>query len=109
MRPLQASLIETTSALLQILKILSWRKQKERKPRNHDFEAGVAWIINSGKIKSRRRALPCFTCLRAEVIFLAEKFLEIFTGMVLWPSKSQTLFEKQVEMTWGQQSRIFRF
>ena len=54
--------IATTSALLQTLGILSWRKQEERKPRNQDFKAVPAWIISSGQIESGPEAFPGLTC-----------------------------------------------
>ena len=54
--------IATTSALLQILEILSRRKQKERKSRNQDFEAVPAWSISSGQMKLEPKALPDFKC-----------------------------------------------
>ena len=54
--------IATTSALLQILGILSRRKQEERKSRNQDFKAAAAWIISSGQMESGPGALPGFKC-----------------------------------------------
>ena len=69
--------IATTSALLQTLGILSWRKQEERKPRN--FKAVPAWIISSGQIESGPRAFPGLTCWRAAANSLDEKSPERFT------------------------------
>ena len=40
---------------------------------------------------------------------LCEKFSEIFTGSGVVASKGQHFFEKQVEMTCGQQLRISHF
>ena len=54
--------IATTSALLQILKILSQRKQEESKSRNQDFKAAPAWSISSGQMESGPGALPGFKC-----------------------------------------------
>ena len=51
----------------------------------------------------KARDLPCFKFWRAAMNSLCEKFLEIFTGLVLWSSKGQIHLEKQVEMTCGQQ------
>ena len=42
--------------------ILSWRKQKEIKSRNQNFKAAPTWIISSGQIQSKLRALPGFKC-----------------------------------------------
>ena len=50
--------IATTSALLQILGILSRRKQEERKLRNEDFKATPAWIMSSGQMELGPGALP---------------------------------------------------
>ena len=72
--------IATTSALLQTLGILSWRKQEERKPRNQDFKAVPAWIISSGQIESGPGAFPGLTCWRAAANSLDEKSPERFTG-----------------------------
>ena len=54
--------IATTSALLQILGILSRRKQEEMKSRNQDFKAAPAWTISSGQMESGPGALPGFKC-----------------------------------------------
>ena len=40
-----------TSGLLQVLGILSGRKQEERKPHNQEFRAAPACSISSGKIE----------------------------------------------------------
>jgi len=40
----------TTSALLQIFGILSWRMQEVRKSQNQDLRADMAWSINSRKM-----------------------------------------------------------
>ena len=72
--------IITTSALLQILEILSQRKQEERKSCNQDFKAALAWSISSGQMESEPGALPGFKCLRVAVNSLCEKVSEIFTG-----------------------------
>ena len=50
--------IATTSTLLQILGILSQRKQKERKLRNQDFKAAPAWSVSSDQMESGPGALP---------------------------------------------------
>ena len=71
--------IATTSALLQILGILSRRKQEERKSHNQDFKAAPAWSISSGQMESGPRALPGFKCWRAAANSLCEKLSEIFT------------------------------
>ena len=55
----------TTSALLQILGILRWCRQEDRKPRSQDFKPAPAWIISSGQMESGPRALPGFKCWRA--------------------------------------------
>ena len=44
--------IATTSALLQIFGILSWRMQELRKSQSQDLRADPAWSINSGKMES---------------------------------------------------------
>ena len=72
--------IATTSALLQILAILSRRKQEERKSRNQNFKAAPAWSISSGQMESGPAALPGFKCWRAAVNSLCEKLSEIFTA-----------------------------
>ena len=72
--------IATTSALLQTLGILSWRKQEERKPRNQDFKAVSAWIISPGQIESGPGAFPGLTYWRAAANSLDEKSPERFTG-----------------------------
>ena len=50
--------IATTSALLQIFRILSRRKQKKKKLRNQNFKQRLAWIKSYGQIKSGPEALP---------------------------------------------------
>ena len=72
--------IATTSALLQILEILSRRKQEEKTSRKQDFKAASAWIISSGQMESGPGALPGFKCWREAVNSLCEKMSEIFTG-----------------------------
>ena len=71
--------IATTSALLQILKILSWRKQEERKSCNQDFKEAPAWSISSEQMESGPGALLGFKCWRAAANSLCEKLSEIFT------------------------------
>ena len=71
--------IMTTSALLQILGVLSQCKQEERKSHNQDFKAAPAWSISSGQMESGPGALPGFKCWRAAANSLCEKFSEIFT------------------------------
>jgi len=44
--------VATTSALLQIFGILSWRMQELRKSQNQDLRPDLAWSINSGKMES---------------------------------------------------------
>ena len=72
--------IMTTSTLHQILEILSWCKEEERKSRNQDFKAAPAWSKSSGQMELGPRALPGFKCWRAAVNSLCEKASEIFTG-----------------------------
>ena len=72
--------IATTSAPLQILGILSWRKQEERKSRNQDFKAAPAWSISSEQMESGPEALSGFKCWRAAANSLCEKLSEIFTA-----------------------------
>ena len=85
--------IVTTSAL-QILGILSWHKQEERKSHNQDFKTAPAWIISSWQMESGPGAVPGFKCQRAAVNSLCKKVSQIFTGsdrlMVL--SKPQTMY-----------------
>ena len=71
--------IATTSALLQILEILSQCKQEERKSCNQDFKAAPAWSISSEQMESGSGALPGFKCWRATANSLCEKLSEIFT------------------------------
>ena len=82
-----------------------WRKQEEMKSRNQDFKAAPAWSISSGQMESG----PGFKCWRAAANSLCEKLSEILLRLVLWPSKGQTLLERQVEMTCGQQPRISHY
>ena len=49
-------------SFLQILGILSRRKQEEMKSRNQDFKAAPAWSISSGQMESGPGALPGFKC-----------------------------------------------
>ena len=56
--------IATTSALLQILGILSRRKQEERKSRNQDFKAAPAWSISSGQVAQNSQDLEKSACGR---------------------------------------------
>ena len=72
--------IATTSALLQILKILSQHKQEKRKSCNQDFKAALAWSISSEQMESGPEALPGFKFWRAAANSLCEKLSEIFTG-----------------------------
>ena len=72
--------ITTTSTLLQILGILSRRKQEERKLRNQDFKEGPAWSTSSEQMESGPGALPGFNRWRAAANSLCEKLSEIFTG-----------------------------
>ena len=55
----------TTSALLQILGILRWCRQEDRKPRSQDFKPAPAWIISSEQMESGPGALPGVKCWRA--------------------------------------------
>ena len=71
--------IATTSALLQILGILSRHKQEERKSRNQEFKAATAWSISHEQMESGPGALPGFKCWRAVANSLREKLSEIFT------------------------------
>jgi len=57
--------IATTSALLQIFGILSWRMQELGKLQNQDLRADLAWSINSGKMESNPGDFPGFRHLRA--------------------------------------------
>jgi len=57
--------IATTSALLQIFGILSWRMQELRKSQNQDLRTDPTWGINSGKIESNPGDFPGFKRLRA--------------------------------------------
>ena len=70
----------TTSALFQILEILSQCKQEERKLCNQDFKAAPAWSISFAKMESGPKALPDFKCWRAAANSLCEKLSEIFTA-----------------------------
>ena len=70
----------STSALLQILEILTRRKQGEMKSRNQDFKAAPVWSISSVQMESVPGALPGFKCWRAAINSLYEKVAEIFTG-----------------------------
>ena len=54
-----------TSALLQILGILRWCRQEDRKPRSQDFKPAPALIISCGQMESGPGALPGFKCWRA--------------------------------------------
>ena len=72
--------ITTTSALFQILEILSCCKQEERKSCNQDFKAAPAWIIRSRQIESGPRDLSGLKCWSAAVNSICEKFTDIFTG-----------------------------
>ena len=88
----------TTSALLQILEILSQHKQEERKLHNQDFKATPAWIISSGQMESGPGALPGFKCWRAAVNSLCKKVPEIFTGSgVVALQRSNTSWETNHE------------
>ena len=53
--------------------------------------------------------LPGFKCWRAAVNSLYQKLSEIFTASGVVALQSQTLLERQVEMTCGQQPRISHF
>ena len=68
--------IAITRALLQILQVLSRRKQEERKSRNQDFKAALAWIIKD----LRPGALTGYKYWRAAVNSLCEKMSQILTG-----------------------------
>ena len=72
--------ITTTSALLQILGVLSQRKQEERKSLNQDFKTAPAWSISSKQMEPGPRALSGFKCWRAAANSFCEKFSEIFTA-----------------------------
>ena len=54
-------------------------------------------------------ALPGFKYYRAAANSLCEKASEIFTASGVVVSKGQTLLERQIEMTCGQQLRISHF
>ena len=72
--------IATTSALLQILGILSRRKQEEMKSRNQDFKAAPAWSISSEQMESGPGALHSFKCWKVAANSLCEKLSKIFTA-----------------------------
>jgi len=57
--------IATTSALLQILGILTWRMQQVKKKHFQNFRADLAWSLNSRKIESNSGDFFAFTWLRA--------------------------------------------
>ena len=54
-------------------------------------------------------ALPGYKCWRATGNYFREKCQRYLLGLVLWPSKGQTLLERQVKMTCGQQPHISHF
>ena len=87
---------DEASVLLQILGILSRRKQEERKSRNQDFKAAPAWSISSGQMESDPGALPGFKCWMTAVNSLCEKLSEIFTasGVVAPPKIRHFLMDK---------------
>ena len=60
-------------------------------------------------MKSGPGALPGFKCWRATLNSLCEKLSEIFTASGVVALQSQTLLERQVEMTCDQQPRISHF
>ena len=72
--------IATTSALLQILEILSWHKQEEKKSCNQEFKSPPAWSKGSEQMESGPGALPGFKCWRAAANSLCEKLSEILTA-----------------------------
>ena len=69
--------IATTSALLQIFGILSWRMQELRKSQNQDLRADPARSINSRKMETNPGDFPGFRCLRAAANSSDLKGLEI--------------------------------
>jgi len=69
--------IATTSTLLQIFGILSWRMQELRKLQNQDLRADPAWSMNSGKMESNPGDFPGFRSLRTAVNSSGLKGLEI--------------------------------
>ena len=73
--------IATTSALLQIFGILSWRMEEVRKSQNQDFRADPAWSINSGKMESNPGDVPGVRRLKAATNSSGLKGSEI-----MWPS-----------------------
>ena len=68
--------IATAKAFLQILGIMRWCKEEERKPHNQDFMAVPAWMISSGHIESDPGAFPSFVFWRAAADFAAVKLSE---------------------------------
>ena len=71
--------IATTSALLQILRILSWRMQEVKKPHSQDVRADPAWGINSGKIEFNHRDFSGSRWLRALQISSSLKGPEVLS------------------------------
>ena len=64
----------TTNNLLQIIGILSWCKQDEKRPWSQDFKTVLAQIIRSEQSESKPGAFSGFRCCRAAV-----NSLEMFT------------------------------
>ena len=57
-------------------------------------------------MESGLEALPGFKCWRTATNSLCEKILEIFTESGVVALQRSDIFERQVEMTCGQQPRI---
>ena len=101
--------IATTSALLQILEILSRRKQEEKKSCKQKFKAAEAWSKSSEQMESGPGALPVLNVGGQQQILPVKNCQRYLLHLLLWPSKGQTLLERQIEITCGQQPRIPHF
>ena len=79
------------------------------KPRNQNFKAAPAWSISSRQVESGPELYLVLNVGGQQQILSVKNCQKYLLRLVLWPSKGQTLLERQVEMTCGQQPRISHF
>ena len=89
--------IATTSALLQIFGILSWRMQELRKSQNQDLRADPAWSINSGKTESNPGDFPGFKRLRAAAQLFRPERSDVGAKEVRYRSKYTMFFLAELQ------------
>ena len=73
------------------------------------FKAAPAWSISSKQMELDAELYLVLNVEGQQQILSVKNCQRYLLRLVLWPSKGQTLLERQVEMTCDQQPRISHF